>query len=100
MGHPTERAAGTEVFSARPGASRTLRDPITSAWLVDALLLGGFEIFRVDSQSTILERMGRAVVVPNGVRMRRDVVDDLRRIAGVTASELDALLIRCADATS
>ena len=89
-----------QVLATRAGASRSLRDPVSSAWLVDAFLLGGFEVFRVDPNGTILERDGRAVVVPHGVRMRREVVDDLRRIAGVTAAELDALLARCADPTA
>jgi hypothetical protein len=94
----TQPGGGAEVLSTRAGGSRSLRDPISSAWLVDAFLLGGFEVFRVDASGTILEREGgRAVVVPHGARMRRDMVDDLRRIAGVTAAELDALLARAAD---
>jgi len=99
MRSSTQHVVGAEVFSTRAGGSRSLRDPISSAWLVDAFLLGGFEIFRVDPNGTILERGGRAVVIPHGVRMRRDTVDDLRRIAGVTASDLDALLARCGDPT-
>jgi len=80
------------VISARPREARDGRDEISSARLVDALLRGGFEVFRVDRHGTILERGTRAVVIPHGGRLRRDVVDDLRKIAGVTLPELEELL--------
>jgi hypothetical protein len=65
---------------------------VSSAHVVDALLRGGFELFRVDRQGTILERDGRAVVIPHGARMAPDVVDELRKIAGLSARELADLL--------
>jgi hypothetical protein len=92
MRSSTHRGEAAEVLSTRPRESRSEADPISSTRLVDALLVGGFEVFRIDQHGTILEREGRAVVIPHGTRMRRDVVDDLRKIAGLTLPQLEKLL--------
>ena len=89
---PASIPAPAEVIERRPPAPTAQLAGISSAHLVDALLRGGFELFRVDRQGTILERDGRAVVIPHGPRMPVDVVDELRRIAGLSPQELATLL--------
>jgi len=92
MGRTTPTSSPVEVFDRRQHAPAAEPTFVSSAHLVDALLRGGFELFRVDRHGTILERDGRAVVIPHGSRMPIDVVDELRKIAGLTSRELADLL--------
>ena len=60
--------------------------------LVAALCRAGFVVYRRADNGTILERGTRAVVVPTRRMLAPEVVTDLRRIAGVSWRDLDALL--------
>lgn len=66
--------------------------PISSDAFIRALTRSGFVIYRQAAASTILERGTRAVVVPEGARLAPDVLFDLRRMAGLTWREVEALL--------
>jgi hypothetical protein len=63
-----------------------------SEHFVAALCRAGFVVYRRAAQATILERGARAVVVPTREWLAPEVVSDLRRIAGVTWRDFDALL--------
>jgi len=65
---------------------------ISSAVFIRALTRAGFVIYRRAPAATILERGTRAVVVPERARLSLDVLFDLRRMAGLTWREVEALL--------
>ena len=65
---------------------------ISSDAFVRALTRAGFVIYRRAPPATILERGTRAVVVPERLRLSVDVLSDLRKMAGLTWREIDALL--------
>jgi hypothetical protein len=65
---------------------------MSSDTFVRILMRVGFVIYRPGPPATILERGTRAVVVPERARLSPDVVIDLRKMAGLTWRELEALV--------
>jgi hypothetical protein len=65
---------------------------ISSDTFIRALTRAGFVVYRQAPLATILERGTRAVVVPDRARLPADVLADLRRMAGLTWREVEALL--------
>jgi hypothetical protein len=71
---------------------RSISISISSDVFIHALTRAGFVIYRRAPPSTILERGTRAVVVPERARLSLDVLSDLRKMAGLTWREVEALL--------
>lgn len=65
---------------------------ISSDSFVRLLMRAGFVIYRETLESTILERGTRAIVVAARPRLPLEVLLDLRKMAGLTWREIDALL--------
>ncbi|WP_146649244.1 hypothetical protein [Labilithrix luteola] len=65
---------------------------MSSDAFVAALCRTGFVIYHKGPEGTILERGTRAVVVPSREWLEADEVGDLRRMAGITWREFDAMI--------
>jgi hypothetical protein len=65
---------------------------IRRARLLQALSSAGFVVFRDAGPATLLERGGRGVAVPRSSLLPPETVYEVRRMAGLSTAELDALL--------
>jgi hypothetical protein len=62
---------------------------LSSDQFVAALERAGFIVFKKTPDATILERGARAVVVPTRERMADDLIIDLRRMSGLSWTDLE-----------
>jgi hypothetical protein len=65
--------------------------------LLQALSAAGFVIYRDDGIATVLERGARGVVVPRAAELPPEIVYEVRRMAGLSDAQLEALLARSAE---